>query len=113
MTLHQVHQLERELDAMKKELAESQKQLQVCYGVVCGVWCGQVWAVVCGVVCGMVWAVVCGVTGMGASYCTRSCVHLMHTHMQTHTHTTVPPPSSLSLCVCVEGCVEGWSASPT
>lgn len=62
MTLHQVHQLERELDAMKKELAESQKQLQVCYGVVCGVWCGAVWAVVC------------GVTGMGASYCTRSCV---------------------------------------
>ena len=70
MTLHQVHQLERDLDAMKKELAESQKQLQVCYGVVCGVWCGQV----CGVVWAVVWAVVCGVTGMGASYCTRSCV---------------------------------------
>ena len=47
MTLHQVHQLERDLDAMKKELAESQKQLQVCYGVVCGVWCG-LW---CGLWC--------------------------------------------------------------
>ena len=37
MTLHQLHQLERELDAMKKELAESQKQLQVCGQVGCGV----------------------------------------------------------------------------
>ena len=86
MALHQVHQLERELDVVKKDLAGSQNQLQVRCSVNIPSYC------TCTYIC----------------ICTHMHTHAhAHTHAHTHAYTlcSVGPPLCLSLCVfCVRLC---------